>query len=499
MPWTAKQLRQTIKERLGESLFIVVSNREPYIHQYEGGEIVCETPASGLTIALDPVVRAAGGVWIAHGSGDADRDVVDAHGHVRVPPEQPAYTLRRVWLSREEEDLYYDGFANSALWPLCHIAYHRPSFRQEEWEAYRAVNRKFADAVLQEVGDRRAFVFIQDYHFALLPRMLKRPNIRTAQFWHIPWPNREAFRICPWGEELLDGMLGNDLLGFHIGYHCQNFLDTVDRTIEARVDYERSTVTRGGLTTQVRPFPISVDFDALAARADGPAVRERMAELARTYHLRDQVVGLGVDRIDYTKGIPERLHAVDRLMARHPELAGKFTFVQIGVPSRTRIAAYQALTEEIEGLVHRINWKHRAGLWMPIVYQRRHVSPEELSAWYRLCDFCVVSSLHDGMNLVAKEFLASRTDDRGVLLVSRFAGAAGELADAEPINPYAVDDVAERMYQASVMPPEEQQRRMRRMRAHLAERNIYRWAGQVLSSLFDFEFQEANAGGVATL
>ncbi len=490
MPWTQQQLRETIRQRLGDELFIVVSNREPYIHRLEGEELVCEMPAGGLVMALDPVMRACGGTWVAHGSGEADRQVVDADDHVRVPPEHPAYTLRRVWLTKEEEDKYYYGFSNEALWPLCHTAFTRPLFDEEEWRAYGAVNRRFAEAVLEEVGNRNAFVFIQDYHFALLSGLLKRPNIRTAQFWHIPWPTPEAFRVCPWAEELLDGLLGNDLLGFHILSHCQNFMQTVDRLLEARLDHERSEINRGGKVTMVRPFPISVDFDSITAQADSPEVLAEMKRLKRQYGLRTHAIGLGVDRIDYTKGIPERFRALDRFLEQYPEFQGRFVFVEIGVPSRMHIDTYQRINDEINDLAERINWKYQRDGWKPIVYLRQHVPPVTLRAWYRLADVCVVSSLHDGMNLVAKEFVASRHDEDGVLMLSRFAGASREMEDAVLVNPFACEEMAHALHRALTMDPEERQRRMRKLRAYLQEHNIYRWAGKVLSTLFQFEFQE---------
>ena len=490
MAWTSERLQQLMRERLGDELVIVVSNREPYLHLFEGEDIICQVPPSGLTIALDPIMRACGGLWVAHGSGEADRQVVDAADHVAVPPESPSYTLRRVWLTKEEEDRYYYGFSNEALWPLCHIAYTRPTFNEQDWKAYQAVNQKFAEAILQEVGDRKAFVFIQDYHFMLLSRMLKRPNIRTAQFWHIPWPNPEAFRVCPWGEQLVDGLLGNDLLGFHVRYHCQNFLDTVDQVMEARVDRERFEVTRGGMTTMVRPFPISVDFEHLSMRAGSATVEVEMRRLVRKHGLRNQLIGLGVDRIDYTKGIPERLHAIDRFLERHPEFQKKFVFVELGAPSRTHIPAYQRITDEVDQLVEAINWKYQAGTWKPIIFFKRHTPPENILAWYRLAQVCLVTPLHDGMNLVAKEYIACREQEDGVLLLSRFTGAARELGDALLVNPHAVDEMADALYQALTMPLEEQQKRMRKLRAQVSEQNIYRWAGKVLSTLLKFEFPD---------
>ena len=232
-------------------------SREPAIHVYEDVKYTA-FGRKRLTTALDPVMRACGGVWVAHGSGNADRAMVDEQDRVAVPPEDPAYTLRRVWLTKKEEQGYYYGFSNEAIWPLCHVAYTRPRFSSSDWEQYVQVNGKFAEAVLAEVGTGPAVVFVQDYHLALLPRMLKdaRSDLVVVQFWHIPWPNREVFRVCPWQEEILDGLLGNDLLAFHIQYHCNNFLDTIDRALEAKVDWEHFCVTRGG---EPVPYPISID------------------------------------------------------------------------------------------------------------------------------------------------------------------------------------------------------------------------------------------------
>ncbi len=493
MQWTKKHLREEINKKLRDELLVVVSNREPYIHRMEGEDIVCQVPAGGLTVALDPVLRACGGLWVAHGVGEADRQVVDVHDHVQVPPDDPSYTLRRVWLSKKEEEGYYYGFSNQGLWPLCHIAYTRPNFNLSDWETYKAVNKKFAEVVLEEVGDRNAFVFIQDYHFALLSTYLKdRPNIRTAQFWHTPWPNPEVFRVCPWRDEVLDGLLGNDLLGFHIRRHCLNFLDAVDRMLEARVDYERFNVTRRGHTTKVRPFPISVDFEKIASDAGGPEVATEIERLVRHFGLRDKIVAVGVDRIDYTKGIPERLRAIDRFLERHPEFQGKFVFVQIASPSRLHIPSYQDINDEIDQLAESINWKYEMDNWKPILQLKRHVNQLSLQAWYCLSNLCVVSSLHDGMNLAAKEFVASRTNNDGVLVLSEFTGSARELQEAELINPFDVDAVAETIHRAVTMPKQEQRRRMRRLRAHVRQQNIYQWADRILSALFSFEFDAAD-------
>jgi len=483
MPWTKQRLEEVVCTRLDGARLVVVANREPFIHVYDGDEVRCLKPASGLTTALDPVMRACGGVWVAHGSGDADREVVDARGRIGVPPEDPSYTLRRVWLTKEEEQGYYYGIANETLWPLCHVVYTRPQFNPQHWEQYRRVNQKFADAVLDEVGDGPAAVFVQDYHFALLPRMLKRlrPDLVTMHFWHIPWPNREVMRICPWQDELLDGLLGNDLLAFHIQYHCNNFLDTVDRSLEAKVDTERFAVTRDGHTTLVQPHPISIDPDFVDALAPNGR-RDEERQIRRKLRVRDQKLLVGVDRVDYTKGIPERFRAVDRLLTLYPALKGQFHLVQVGAPSRVHIPAYRNLNEELEALAEEINWRHGNHVWRPIVFIPEHYNSEQVYALFRIATACVVSSLHDGMNLVAKEFVAARSDIRGVLVLSQFTGAARELGDALLINPYDVDGFAEALRQALLMPDDEQERRMRRLRQQVTDHNIYRWAGQLLSS-----------------
>jgi trehalose 6-phosphate synthase len=487
--WTREALQDLIDEKLRGYRFILVSNREPYLHRYESGHIECIQPASGLAITLEPIMRACGGVWIAHGSGNADRATVDACNRVPVPLYEPRFTLRRVWLTEEQERLYYDGLANQGLWPLCHIAFTRPAFKPEEWRAYHEVNEIFARAVLEEADDAPAFVFIQDYHFALLPRLVKQknPNLIVAQFWHIPWPNPEVFRAFPWKEELLDGMLGNDLLGFHLRFHCQNFLETVDSMLEAKVDRERFEITRRGKTTTVRPFPISIDFEEQMAAARGPLMRQEMAQWLRELGLLDEYIGIGVDRIDYTKGICERLRALDRFLETCPGYRRRIVFVQVAVPSRTRIPQYKRLAEDVRCLVDEINRKWSFGDWRPVILIERHVSRGPLTALYRLADFCVISSLHDGMNVVAKEYVASRFDENGVLILSDFAGASRELTDAIVVNPFHEDELSQAMLQALEMPPHERARRMKKMRALVAENNIYCWAGKIICAVVNLE------------
>jgi alpha,alpha-trehalose-phosphate synthase [UDP-forming] len=483
---TRDTLRHLIRSKLRGCKFVVVSNREPYIHVYKDGRIDWIRPAGGVSIALDPVVQACRGIWIAHGGGPADRDVVDRNGYVMVPPDRPTYKLKRVWLSKRQEEDYYYGFANSALWPLCHVAYRRPVFREHQWRAYREVNELFADCVAEEIGDDRAFVFIQDYHFALLPRMLRArcPRAALGHFWHIPWPNPEVFRICPWKEEILKGMLGNDILGFHIRYHCQNFVDTVDSVLEARPDREMTAVVYGGHTTKIRAFPISIDFDQISRQAASAETRRLATSLRRRYRLpEDVILGVGADRIDYTKGLPERIEALDLLLERYPQYHGRLVFLQAGVPSRMHVEEYRRLNDEVAERVAAINWKYGRPDWQPIVFAREHFPLPKLLALYRMARFLLVSSLHDGMNMVAKEFVAAQVDCDGVLLLSMFTGAARELQDAILINPYAPEQVAESIQEAIEMDPIDVRRRMGRMRQRVRENNVYKWAGDIISKL----------------
>ena len=494
--WTADRLSVQVRTRLDGARLFVVSNREPYIHQRNGKSVDVIVPPSGLVTALEPVLNACDGTWIAHGSGDADSEVVDTHDRLRVPPDDPRYSLRRVWLGKEEEQGYYYGFANEGLWPLCHIAHTRPIFRADDWQHYQQVNRKFTDAVLEEIGDTPGpVILVQDYHFALLPRMIKekRPDARVAIFWHIPWPNPEAFGICPWQRQLVDGLLGADLIGFHVQSHCNNFLQTVDRTVESRVDWEHFSVLRQDHRTIVRPFPISVDLtDDEPAEDDNQGFTyEERAALMRGLGVQTTFLGIGVDRVDYTKGILERFLAVERFLEKNPTYQGKFTFVQIGAPSRTHIKRYHDLLAEVEVEADRINWRFQRDQWKPIVFLKRQHSHKEITPYYRAADLCLVTSLHDGMNLVAKEFLAARRDERGVLILSQFTGAARELRDALLVNPYDIEQTAEAIRVALEMEPEEKQLRVQRMRRIIKEHNIYRWAGNLITELSEVRLDAA--------
>jgi alpha,alpha-trehalose-phosphate synthase [UDP-forming] len=481
--WTPNALAHVVRQSLDSPQMIVVSNREPYIHNRgPDGKPVVQVPASGMVTALEPIIRACSGVWVAHGSGSADRDVVDLHDRVSVPPSDPAYTLRRVWLDEEEENGFYFGFSNEGLWPLCHLAYVRPSFREGDWRQYQAVNRKFADVVLKEARTDHPVVFVQDYHFALLPAMVRQriPGATVVLFWHIPWPNAETFGVCPWKEELLTGMLRADILGFHTRYHCQNFLETVDRYVECQIDREHMTVTIQGHVCRVAPYPISIEWpprwlEGLPSAEDcARAVRQR-------YALGDEVrIGVGVERWDFTKGIVERFLAVEQLLAQDPSWRGRITLLQVAAPTRSKLPAYRQLRQETEETAARINAAYGTDRWKPIVLIGEHQEPTQVFELYRAADFCLVNSLHDGMNLVAKEFVAARDDHDGVLILSTFAGASRELIEALLVNPYDISETAAAIRQALRMDRDERRERMRLMRRTVKENNVYRWAGRML-------------------
>jgi trehalose 6-phosphate synthase len=481
--WTPRTLQLLLANELPDAEVLVVSNREPYIHNHRGdGTSILQIPASGLVAALEPVMRACGGTWIAHGSGSGDKEMVDAHDRLRVPPDAPAYTLRRIWLTDAEQDGYYYGFANEGLWPLCHIAFVRPNFREEDWRTYQVVNRRFADAVVHEAQRPDPIILVQDYHFALLPQMVRErlPRATILTFWHIPWPNAETFSICPRREEILHGILGSSIIGFHTQFHCNNFLETIDRFVESRIDREHETVTLAGHETLIRPYPISIDWPPRVLETQAPVEECRNRVRARLGLSPDVHVGVGVERFDYTKGVLDRMRAVEELLSRHPEWQGRFVFVQAAAPTRSKLDSYRNLQEETDALSQRINCRFGKDAYRPIHLVARHHEPDEVFELFRAADICVVSSLHDGMNLVAKEFVAARDDEHGVLILSHFAGASRELSEALIVNPYDTVDMAETMHRALTMPAAEQHERMRLMRAQVKQRNVYRWAGQML-------------------
>lgn len=486
-PWTTERLKAFVADILKDRKIFVVSNREPYVHTKEGNTINYHFPASGMVTAIEPIMQATGGMWIAYGDGNADKLVVDDNDTIGVPPDDPHYTLKRVWLTKEEVKGFYDGFSNEGIWPLCHIAHTRPIFRKEDWKEYVKVNEKFAKTVLKEIKDEQnPIILVQDFHFALLPRMIKdkRPDATIGIFWHIPWPNAESFSICPWKKEILDGMLGADIIGFHTQLHANNFINTVSRELEALIDMDDFTITKNNHSTAVKPFPISIAF---SKRSSEPLSQQeaQSKEALKKLGVKTEYVGLGVDRLDYTKGIIERLQAIEIFLTKYPAYVGKFTFIQISAPSRTDILDYKNFAIKVENEINRINNKFKKNDWRPILFLHKHHSHEAIYPLYRAANVCLVTSLHDGMNLVAKEFVAARDDEKGVLILSQFAGASRELRDAIVVNPYNGEQTAEAIHTALTMRRSEQTRRMRRMREVLKSYNIYRWSAELLKTIVE--------------
>lgn len=482
-PWTEQKLRVFVKDVLKGRTIFMVSNREPYIHTKNGRNINYYVPASGMVTAIEPIMQACGGMWIAQGSGDADRLTVDKDNKLKVPPDEPKYTLKRIWLTEKEEAGYYYGFSNDGLWPLCHIAYIRPTFKKEDWDEYKKVNGKFAQTILSEIkSQERPVILIQDFHLALVPRMIKnaRPDASVGIFWHIPWPNPESFSVCPWKKDIIDGMLGADLLGFQTQLYCNNFIETVSKELESLIDFEQFTITRNEHVSYVKPFPISIAFPSRSKNELDSTGRNH---LLRNLNIKTKYIGLGVDRLDYTKGILERLKAIEIFIKKNPVYVGNFTFVQVAAPTRSKIKQYQKFTEDVEKEIERINNIFRKNGWKPILFLKRHHNREEINYLYQLTNICLVTSLHDGMNLVAKEFVAARSDNKGVLILSQFTGAARELKDALIVNPYNGEQTAEAIKTALELSPLEQTKRMKRMREVIKNYSIYRWSAELLKTI----------------
>ncbi|WP_431203337.1 alpha,alpha-trehalose-phosphate synthase (UDP-forming) [Bradyrhizobium betae] len=479
--WTPKALQDLLHGVLPGAEVLVLANREPYIHNRTDHGIVVQRPASGLVSALEPIMRACGGTWVAHGSGSADRETVDENDRIGVPEGAPSYALRRVWISEAEQDGYYYGFANEGLWPLCHIVFVRPVFRSGDWHMYREINQRFADAVVAEAQTEDPVVLVQDYHFALAPKMIRQrlPKATIISFWHIPWPNAETFSICPWRREIIEGMLGSTILGFHTQFHCNNFVECVDRFVESRIDREVQAVSLAGHETRIRAYPISIEWPP-SALASVPARATCRAEVFREFNLAEGTkLVVGVERFDYTKGIPDRMRAIDALLTLDPSWEGRLVFVQVAAPTRSKLDTYSRLQAEAESLADAINARH-PDRQAPIRLVARHYESSDVFKLFRAADVCVVSSLHDGMNLVAKEFVGSRDDNAGVLVLSSFTGASREMSEALIVNPYDTEELAAAIKRAMTMPLDEQAERMKLMRQQVKENNVYRWAGTML-------------------
>ncbi|MGH7565205.1 MAG: alpha,alpha-trehalose-phosphate synthase (UDP-forming) [Gemmatimonadota bacterium] len=485
-PFPAQRVYAVFRRAFPNERLVVVSNRQPYAHDRdESGRVIVDRPAGGLPLALDPVMRALGGTWVAWGHGEADREVVDEHDRIGVPPDDPAYTLRRLWLSEEEVENYYFGFSNQGLWPLCHNILEHVRFRDRFWDAYCGVNTRFARAAAEELGDSAGLIWFHDYHLALAPAAVReaRPDATLAHFWHIPWPAWETFRVCPRKVELLEGLLANDLLGFHLDSFATNFLTACVRELDAFVDRNKQAVVHQGHLTRIAAFPISIDVERFERMAESAETRARMARIVARYGLEGKRVGIGVDRLDYSKGIVERLEALRVLFQRHPELVGRFTFIQIAVPSRSEIPAYQVLEGRVDAQIDSLNAALGTNGWQPVVTIKDSLPQIELTAFYRLADVAVVSSIQDGMNLVVKEFVASQDlDDPGAVCLSEFAGAVDELDHTLPVNPFYTEGFAEDLRRALEMPLEERRERMAAMKADLRDNTIYTWMADFLAA-----------------
>lgn len=492
-PWTEERLRQFTKDILKDRTLVVVTNREPYIHTKDGNQITYSFPASGVVTAMEPIMKACGGLWVAHGSGNADKLVVDKDDKIAVPPDDPKYTLKRVWISKEEEQGFYYGVSNEALYPLTHMAHIRPTFRMEDWEAYKAVNEKFARTILKEIKNlRKPVILIQDFHLALLPKMLKskRPDATIQFFWHEPWINSEAFSICPWKKDILEGMLGADLLGFHTQLHCNNFIETVGKELESLIDLEQFTVTKNSHVSLIRPFPVSVSFtggNPDESKQEKEDEQEKKNEILKELGIKSKYIGFGVDRLDYIKGIIERIKSIEIFLTKYPQYREKFTFIQISPPSKAKIKKYQEFSDSVEQEINRVNNLFKTNGWKPIVFLKKLNTHQELNHYYKFANFCLVTSLHDGMNLVSKEFIAARDDEQGVLILSQFAGSSKELKDALIINPYTGDEAAEAIYKALTMSTDEQTKRMKKLRNTVKNYNIYRWAAETLKTIISLD------------
>lgn len=482
--WNKKEVLSLVKDKFKDYAFVVASNRQPYIHKFSRGKITSTRGPGGVATALDPIMKELGGLWVCCSSGDADK-LASKNSKVKVPHQNPSYELKYIWLNKEENLGYYFGFSNQGLWPLSHLVFVKPKFSAKDWEVYKQVNKKFAQSINEEIKGKKAVVFIQDYHLALVSKYLKEinPDVITLLFWHIPWPAYDVFRILPQRQEFLSAMLSYDLLGFQIRYFCDNFLDAVAGEVEAKVNRENQSAVFKGHTSLVRDYPISVDFEGINKTSQDQEVKELAQSLEEEFGLKGYKVIIGLDRIDYTKGIAERIQAIDNLLDTRPELKEKIIFVQMGEISRIHLAQYKHLNEKVNALVEDVNFKHSQNSWKPIIFLRRHLNFKEVLAFYSIADVCIVSSLHDGMNLVAKEFVSAKTDEKGALVLSRFTGAGRELKESFLINPYHIEETSAVLYKALTMSDAAKKKRMKKLRQFIHRNDIWKWIGQIISDI----------------
>ena len=488
IPCDAEFLKNLLTTKLLDAQIIVVSNRQPFSHEQSGGDIKLVHPASGLITALEPVVRACSGTWIAHGSGAADKQCVDDYDRCLAPDDKGTYRLRRIWITAEQEQGYCDGFANSGLWPLSHMVHVRPVLSAADWKHYKDVNQKFANAVVHEARGADPVVLVQDYHLALVPGLVRQklPRATIISFWHIPWPHPEQMSMCPWLPEILDGLLGSDIVGMQTPQHVRNFVELTKRSNKQVSSGSLPEVMHSTYTTKIRDYPISIAWPTAVDDMRVPSVAACRLQVRTDWGVpANGYLMVGVDRFDYSKGIIERLLAFEALLDMFPQWVGLLRFVQIASPTRVKLKEYTNFQLRVFAEVSRINGKFAACPFEPILLLNTHHSREALNLIYRAADVCVVTSLHDGMNLVCKEFVAARTDEQGVLVLSQFAGAANELVEALVVNPYHTVEVVNALNTALTMSFDEQGRRMKAMRATVKEANVYKWAASMLRDAAD--------------
>lgn len=478
----AEDLARFSKKALKNKRLIVAIQREPYIHITTPEGIKLDKVAGGAHVLLDGILKQVGGLMVAIGMGNADHLVVDEKGRIKVPPKEKSYTLKRIFLKKKELDGFYYGFANQTLWPLCHAVFVKPSFSREWWDSYVSVNEKYANAILEELDSQDAFIWINDYHLALLPKMLKdkNPSLTIGTFWHIPWPTYEIFRICPWRKQLLEGLAGSDFVGFHRGYHVENFIECARRELEVIVDSEPRSIQYKEHKTRLSNLPAGIDYHEIRQELE-KYKNVTKSIFQRDFDISSKYVVVGVDRIDYTKGLLERLKIIDRFLEKYPDFQEKFTYLSIGAPSRIHIPAYKSLNREIYDMVEKINWKYSTVSWQPVHFIDRVFERSKIFAYYKVADACMVTSLDDGMNLVAKEYVICADNDKGMLILSRFTGAAKDLTSALQINPYDTEGAADAIQIALTMPKEERIKRNKNMEAIVKENNIYDWAIKFIS------------------
>lgn len=485
---------------------IIVADAETRVHKNDNGKIISTVPAGGVSIALDPIAQASNCVFIARAKTDEDKQVVDRDSKIEIADMENNYTLKRVFVSGDRFDQYYNGFSNQTLWPLCHVTFERPEFRNEWYEGYKKVNEKFAQAVLEEIKGK-TFIWIHDYQLSLVPKLLGRPKKTVvSMFWHTPWPTWEIFRILPQKQEILASLLECDFLAFHRGYQAKNFLETVRREFEARIDDETNRVFYNNKVTTVKNIPLGIDVDVIKSLVDernedkllgkifGKIVinqdknnEDNKHKTIKKYFEQYKII-IGVDRLDYTKGLILRLQALDLFLEKYPQYKGKIVYLGIMAPSREAIPAYSILKKEVNNFAKEINEKYKNDGWKPIHLVNEIFTRKEIVNFYRNADLCLVTPRDDGMNLVSKEFIVATatSGNPGMLVLSQFAGSAIDLRAAIIVNPYDVNQLSSAIKKGLEMDVKEKKRRIQEMAETLEEKNVYEWAvefvGNALSS-----------------